>query len=110
MNDYADIVRDWLALDPRADWEAYPDEFGDAVAALDALVAERDAARSLGTHLSEMGAKAEQGRIDAEAEVARLREAAMALYERVQMDESVGICLSERVTTLALGDALGEDA
>jgi hypothetical protein len=45
MSDYADIVRDWLALDPRADWEAYPDEFGDAVAALDALVAERDRLR-----------------------------------------------------------------
>ncbi len=33
-------------------------------------------------------------------------DAARDLYERVQMDESVGICLSERATTLILGDAL----
>jgi len=45
--DNADIVRDWLALDPRADWEATPDDFGEVVAALDALVAERDEARRL---------------------------------------------------------------
>lgn len=32
--------------------------------------------------------------------------AAMALYERVQMDEAVGVCLSSRVEALALGDAL----
>jgi hypothetical protein len=42
-------------------------------------------------------------------ELGALREAAMALYERVQMDESVGICLSERVTTLALGAALTKE-
>ena len=48
--------------------------------------------------------------VTAQAEEARmLREAAMALYERVQMDESVGICLSERVTTLALGAALAKE-
>ena len=40
-------MRDWLALDPRADWEATPDDFGEVVAALDALVAERDEARRL---------------------------------------------------------------
>jgi hypothetical protein len=33
-------------------------------------------------------------------------EAARALHERVEMDESVGICLSERVESLALGAAL----
>jgi hypothetical protein len=37
-------------------------------------------------------------------------DAARALYERVQMDESVGICLSERATTLLLGEALEHQA
>lgn len=32
--------------------------------------------------------------------------AARALYERVQMDESVGICLSSRTECLILGDKL----
>ena len=41
MND-ADIVREWLALDPRADWEATPDDFAEAVAALDRLVNDHD--------------------------------------------------------------------
>ena len=37
-----------------------------------------------------------------------LREAAQALYEHVQMDESVGICLSDRVACLRLGDLLAD--
>lgn len=32
--------------------------------------------------------------------------AAQALYERVEMDESVGVCLSERVPSLNLGQEL----
>ena len=70
----------------RNDWKRISDE-----AEFRAEVAEAEVARLA------------QG-VTAQAEEARmLREAAMALYERVQMDESVGICLSERVTTLALG-------
>ena len=34
-------------------------------------------------------------------------EAARALHERVEMDESVGVCLSDRVPSLNLGRALG---
>jgi hypothetical protein len=70
MTDHADIVRDWLALDPRADWEATPDDFGEVVAALDALVAERDAllADSIGDRLG-FGERLDA----AEAEVARLK-------------------------------------
>jgi len=59
--DNADIVRDWLALDPRADWEADPDEFGDAVAALDALVAERDECCSRGGRMSDHADSGEYG-------------------------------------------------
>ena len=70
MSDHADVIRDWLALDPRADWEATPDDFAETIAALDALVAERDAllADSIADRLGfdeRLGA--------AEAEVARLR-------------------------------------
>jgi hypothetical protein len=39
-------------------------------------------------------------------EVWEALEAAVALYERVEMDESVGICLSDRVDSLRLGAAL----
>ena len=46
----------------------------------------------------------ERDRLDA------LREAAFALYERVEMDESVGICLSDRVPSLKLGQLLREQA
>lgn len=45
-----------------------------------------------------------------EAENARLRAVetcARDLYEAVEMAESVGICLPDRVSVLALGDALG---
>jgi len=42
----------------------------------------------------------------AEARVAELTEAAMVLYERVEMDESVGICLSSRSESLLLGRVL----
>jgi len=53
MSDHADVIRDWLALDPRADWEATPDDFAETIAALDALVAERDEALlSLATYKS----------------------------------------------------------
>ena len=41
-----------------------------------------------------------------EYRIARLRLAANDLYVRVQMDESVGLCLSERGSTLALGEVL----
>lgn len=37
-------------------------------------------------------------------------EAAQDLYERVEMDESVGVCLSDRVPSLRLGDALRDEA
>lgn len=37
-----------------------------------------------------------------------LLEAARALYEQVEMDESVGICLSDRVPALNLGRVLQE--
>ena len=40
------------------------------------------------------------------AENARLREAALALYEEVEMAESVGICLPDRVPSLKLREAL----
>ena len=36
----------------------------------------------------------------------RVEEAATHLHERVEMDESVGICLSSRVESLALGSVL----
>lgn len=36
-----------------------------------------------------------------------VREAA-ALHERVEMDESVGVCLTDRVPSLRLGRLLGE--
>jgi hypothetical protein len=39
-----------------------------------------------------------------------LREAATALYERVEMDESVGICLSTRAESMALGALLSNPA
>ncbi len=42
----------------------------------------------------------------AEAREQRLREAAMALYQRVEIDESVGVCLSSRVEALNLFAAL----
>ncbi len=42
----------------------------------------------------------------ARRENATLREAAQALYEQVEMDESVGVCLSDRVPSLRLGDVL----
>lgn len=41
-----------------------------------------------------------------EAQRDTLWKAAMALYERVEMDESVGVCLSSRVEVLNLGVAL----
>jgi hypothetical protein len=82
-----------------------------ALAALDRLVAERDEARRERdkARLSVEGlSKRLTIAVATEARVTELLEAAMALYERVQMDESVGICLSERVTTLALGAALAD--
>lgn len=44
--------------------------------------------------------------LDGLAALQALAEAADAMYERVQMDESVGICLSTRAECLTLGDAL----
>lgn len=41
-------------------------------------------------------------------ELVAVAEAASALYEQVQMAESVGVCLPDRVPTLTLGDALGQ--
>ena len=114
MTDHADKLRDILELtDLMASSKA-------GLAALDALVAERHelknklAVQQNWQTLYERE-KAEAARLNhengaLEEEARALREAAIALYERVQMDESVGICLSERVTTLALGDALGEEA
>jgi hypothetical protein len=43
------------------------------------------------------------------ARLERIEEAARDLYERVEMDESVGICLSDRVPSLRLGDALAAE-
>lgn len=43
---------------------------------------------------------------ETERMLADLREAATALYEQVEMDESVGICLSERAPSLILGAVL----
>jgi hypothetical protein len=40
------------------------------------------------------------------AKCAEFYEAAKDLYERVEMDESVGVCLSDRVPSLRLGAAL----
>ncbi len=40
------------------------------------------------------------------AQVEALVEAATALYERVEMDESVGVCLTSRVESLTIADAL----
>jgi hypothetical protein len=42
------------------------------------------------------------------ARLERVEAAAMALYERVEMDESVGICLSSRVEALNLAAALSD--
>ena len=39
-----------------------------------------------------------------------LRQAAIALHERVEMDESVGICLSTRAESMALGALLSNPA
>lgn len=51
-----------------------------------------------------------RGYTEDEAELAALAadvvEEAHHLYERVEMDESVGMCLSDRVPSLRLGDAL----
>ena len=86
MSDHADIVRDWLALDPRADWEADPDEFGDAVAALDALVAERDNAMKLA--LKHQTCEGRMFAAEAEAEVQkRLYEA--SVKDRVRLREAL---------------------
>jgi len=63
-------------------WQAVALKLADA---LEALRAERNAAL---------------------AREAALVEAARDLYESVQMDESVGICLSDRVPTLRLGSLL----
>ena len=41
-----------------------------------------------------------------EEQLEALRAAATALYERVEMDESVGVCLSSRVESLNLRDVL----
>lgn len=43
---------------------------------------------------------------DVERDLTDLRAAAKALYEEVQMAESVGICLPDRVACVALGDLL----
>jgi hypothetical protein len=43
------------------------------------------------------------------ARLKRIEAAARDLYERVEMDESVGICLSDRVPSLRLGDALAAE-
>jgi len=46
----------------------------------------------------------------AEALVVELREKALALYEQVEMAESVGICLPDRVPSLRLAEALARAA
>lgn len=47
-----------------------------------------------------------QALLDRERQLRELWEAAMALYEQVEMGESVGICLADRVPSLRLGAAL----
>lgn len=41
---HIETLRQWMCLDPRADWEAEPEEFAKAVEALDALAARLEAA------------------------------------------------------------------
>lgn len=44
-----------------------------------------------------------------EEQLEALRDAATALYERVEMDESVGVCLSSRFESLSLGAVLASN-
>ncbi len=48
---HTETLRQWMCLDPRADWEADPDGFVDAVEALDALAARLEAAERENTRL-----------------------------------------------------------
>jgi hypothetical protein len=80
-------------------WDVFAARFTGAEAALERERQER-------MHDAEHIAQLSDRLAAAEAREARLREAAMALYERVEMDESVGICLSSRVEALNLGAAL----
>ena len=88
----------------------------EAIAALDALLTERDDGKayidSLVRDLRQRTDKCFELKDRAEAAEATLTRyrnmevAARALYERVEMDESVGICLTDRAESLALGAAL----
>lgn len=104
----AAVVRDGLA-----EYEWNMSEVDAAEAALAELVALAERAEAAETERDGWKRCAVMGtpppQTAAEARVAVLepvKVAAKDLYERVQMDESVGVCLSSRVETLILGDAL----
>ena len=103
MSDHADIVRDWLALDPRADWEADPDEFGDAIAALDALVAALATSERSRDEYIEETIRLRESLFAAEAEVARLRAGAEEALDHLRGNEP-------GVAVIVLAAALGEEA
>ena len=78
---------------------------------LDALIREARAWQEANPHPPPFSSVALLGTLADALETLRderdaLREAAQDLYESVQMDESVGICLSDRVPTLRLGSLL----
>lgn len=64
------------------------------------------ATRAAIDHAREFDSRAWRAALAEVAAVEAALTAAEHLYEIVQMDESVGICLSERAATLLLGDAL----
>ena len=107
----AEKVRKDLDLDPQFSFDAT------IIAALNALLARLTEAEKEASELQQLTAwdirDVKRRAEAAEADRDRYRavvDAARALYERVQMDESVGICLSERATTLLLGEALEHQA
>jgi hypothetical protein len=102
----AEQIRAALELAQRADGRityGLSELLTEALAALDALEAEHHEAKLRGARRNAELAD----RLEAlEAENAELKQSAQALYEQVEMDESVGICLSDRVAALNLGAAL----